>query len=178
MISIVLIISIICTIAGSSRSWTCRPHVAGQEDIDCPIRRYLGLSVSSCHGCWMAFTHPCCAGLAGLRGRRGRGAPKSSDPGGVAGRCKNIGVAHTTTVISTFGESNTGLPPIRPSCLPRTTNLTVIDFIWFNTCNPINYLKSTHDIHYLNHAAAAAVIVGRRRRRRCAAVAADKKISS
>ena len=32
------------------------------------------------------------AGLAGSRGRRGRGAPKSSDPGWVAGRCKKVGL--------------------------------------------------------------------------------------
>jgi hypothetical protein len=34
-------------------------------------------------------------GLAGSRGRWGRGAPKSSDPGGVAGRWKKIGVANS-----------------------------------------------------------------------------------
>ena len=48
------------------------------------------------------------AGLAGSRGRSGRGAPKGGDPGGVAGRQKNDGVAlgiqkliiHTTILVS------------------------------------------------------------------------------
>ncbi len=36
-------------------------------------------------------------GLAGSQGRQGRWAPKSSDPGGVAGRCQKTGV--TTFII-------------------------------------------------------------------------------
>ncbi len=43
-----------------------------------------------------------CSGLAGARGRRGRGAPKSSAPGGGARRCKNIVVHYR---ISSAGEA-------------------------------------------------------------------------
>ena len=38
IIPIMSIMSIIRIIAGSSRTWTCGPRVAGQEDVDCPIR--------------------------------------------------------------------------------------------------------------------------------------------